>query len=235
MLPMIGIPTTTGTGSEAQSYALISDAETHVKMAIGAPGAAFRIVILDPELAVTQPRAVLAASGYDAISHAVETAATTKRNLASQALSREAWRLLSGSFERLLTGGAPIEAAAEMQYGAYLAGAAIEHSMLGAAHATANPLTAHYGTTHGIAISLMLAAVVDFNGEDCYSALDGFSSNYLRALADAAGLPRTLRDLGVPESDIPQLADDAMKQWTGKFNPRPLSTPEVQELYRCVY
>ena len=73
MLPMIGIPTTTGTGSEAQSYALISDAATHVKMACGDPKATFRVAILDPSLAISQPAAVRAAAGYDAISHAVET------------------------------------------------------------------------------------------------------------------------------------------------------------------
>src|ERR1700752_2462306 len=94
LLPMIGVPTTTGTGSEAQSYALISDAETHVKMACGAPTAAFGAVILDPELVVSQPRAVLAAAGYDAISHAVETFVTVKRTAWSDCFAREAWRLL---------------------------------------------------------------------------------------------------------------------------------------------
>src|SRR6478672_5782835 len=76
MLPMIAIPTTAGTGSEAQSYALISDAETHVKMACGDPGAAFKIAILDPLLTLSQPATVTASSGFDAISHAVETYVT---------------------------------------------------------------------------------------------------------------------------------------------------------------
>ena len=96
MLPMIGIPTTTGTGSEGQSYALISDAETHVKMACGAPAAAFKAVILDPHLVISQPRGVLAAAGYDALSHAVETFVTKDRNFYSECFSREAWRLLVG-------------------------------------------------------------------------------------------------------------------------------------------
>ncbi|MFY9554698.1 MAG: iron-containing alcohol dehydrogenase, partial [Blastocatellia bacterium] len=82
MLPMIGIPTTAGTGSEAQSYALISDARSHVKMACGDPGAAFRVAILDPLLTVTQPASVTATAGFDAISHAVETYVTTRRNAA---------------------------------------------------------------------------------------------------------------------------------------------------------
>ena len=95
LLPSIGIPTTAGTGSEAQSYAIISDAETHVKMACGDPGIAFRVAILDPALTVSQPRAVTAIAGYDALSHAVESYVTLKRTPISDLFAREAWRLLS--------------------------------------------------------------------------------------------------------------------------------------------
>ncbi|MCC6585317.1 MAG: iron-containing alcohol dehydrogenase [Bryobacterales bacterium] len=236
MLPMIGISTSTGTGSEAQTHALISDADTHVKMAIGAPGAAFRLVILDPELAATQPRRLLAATGYDAISHAVETAVTTKRNMASLACCREAWRLLSNNFEKLLAKPGDMEATAAMQYGAYLAGAAVELSMLGATHATANPLTARYGTTHGVAIALMLATVVGFNGVEKYrDELPGFSIDRLNEMAEAAGLPRRLRDAKVPEPDLPLLSGLAAKQWTGQFNPRPFDAALALEMYRCAY
>src|SRR5262245_39458662 len=98
MLPMIGIPTTAGTGSEAQSYAIISDAETHAKMACGDPGAAFRVAILDPLLTVSQPARVTATSGIDAIAHAVESYVTAKRNPLSQIFSLEAWRLLEQNF-----------------------------------------------------------------------------------------------------------------------------------------
>src|ERR1700704_617106 len=148
MLPMIGIPTTAGTGSEAQSFALISDAATHVKMACGDPKAAFRIAILDPTLTASQPAAVRAAAGYDAISHAVESYVSTARNSASDLFAREAWRLLDSAYERVMNSPADLEALGAMQLGAHYAGIAIEHSMLGAAHACANPLTARYGTTH---------------------------------------------------------------------------------------
>mgnify|MGYP003694183863 CR=1 FL=1 len=163
MLPMIGIPTTSGTGSEAQSYALISDAETHVKLACGDPQLAFRIALLDPALTVSQPAGVTATSGFDAIAHAVETFVTTKRNPLSESFSREAWRLLERSYERVLTNPDDIAARGDMQLGAFFAGMAIENSMLGATHACANPLTAHYGTTHGEAIALLLASVVRWN------------------------------------------------------------------------
>ncbi|MBM3811494.1 MAG: iron-containing alcohol dehydrogenase [Acidimicrobiia bacterium] len=235
LLPMIGIPTTTGTGSEAQSYALISDAETHVKMACGAPSAAFRTVILDPELARTQPRAVLAATGYDALSHAVETFVTSGRNFLSLCYSREAWRLLACNFERLLERPGDMEATAAMQMGAYLAGLAIENSMLGAAHACANPLTAECGITHGVAIALMLAHVVRWNGAERYAELEADLPARLDTLARRAGLPRTLREAGVVETLLPKLAEDASKQWTGRFNPRPLDAAAALEIYRCAY
>src|SRR5207253_5809145 len=137
MLPMIGIPTTAGTGSEAQSYALISDPETHVKMACGDPKAAFRIAILDPALTVSQPAAVRAAAGYDAISHAVESYVTTARNPASDLFAREAWRLLNGAYERAMNQPADMQALSNMLLGSHYAGIAIEHSMLGATHACA--------------------------------------------------------------------------------------------------
>ena len=105
MLPMIGVPTTAGTGSEAQSYAIISDPRTHRKMACGDPKAAFRAVILDPRLTLTQPASVTAAAGYDAIAHAVESFVCTKRNPRSQELSLEAWRLLEAQL-RARAGGA---------------------------------------------------------------------------------------------------------------------------------
>jgi alcohol dehydrogenase len=235
MLPMIGVPTTTGTGSEAQSYALISDAETHVKMACGADGAAFGLVVLDPEVVVSQPRSVLAATGYDAISHAVETFVTSKRNHMSDCYAREAWRLLSGSFERLLSAPGDVEAAASMQVGAYLAGAAIEHSMLGAAHATANPLTARSGIAHGRAIALMLDHVVVWNAQDRHRELHPDLATRLDELAVAAGLPRSLREVGVEEASLTQLAQDASQQWTGKFNPRPFDAAAALEIYRCAY
>ena len=163
MLPMIGVPTTAGTGSEAQSYAIISDPATHEKMACGDPKAAFRTVILDPCLTVTQPVSVTAAAGFDAIAHAVETYVCTKRNPRSEKLSREAWRLLEGHYGRVLAAPGALDARAAMQMGAFYAGMAIELSMLGATHACANPLTARYGTTHGDAIAILLPHVVRWN------------------------------------------------------------------------
>ena len=156
LLPMIGIPTTAGTGSEAQSYAVIADADSHMKMACGDPSAAFRVAVLDPALTATAPHHVTAMAGFDAIAHAVETAVTDKRTPLSAMYSHEAWRLLSDAFERVLLHPADGEARAAMLLGSHLAGMAIEQSMLGAAHACANPVTAKYGVTHGLALAILL-------------------------------------------------------------------------------
>jgi alcohol dehydrogenase len=165
MLPSIAVPTTAGTGSEAQAYALISDAETHAKMACGDPKAAFRVAILDPELTVSQPRRVTALAGYDALAHAVESYVTTRRTAMSDLFARDAWRLLESHYERVLADPSDIVARGAMLLGAHEAGIAIDQSMLGATHACANPLTARYGTTHGTAIAVMLPHVVRWNAE----------------------------------------------------------------------
>src|SRR5438093_583480 len=163
MLPSISIPTTAGTGSESQSYALIADDETHMKIACGDRKVAFRVAILDPEVTVSQPAKVTAITGIDALSHALEAYVTTRRNPLSQAFAREAWRLLEPNLEAVLREPGNLDARGAMQLGAHFAGIAIENSMLGACHACANPLTAHYGLTHGIAIGIMLPHVIRYN------------------------------------------------------------------------
>jgi alcohol dehydrogenase len=246
MLPMIGVPTTAGTGSEAQSYALISDARTHVKMACGDPKAAFRVALLDPDLTLSLPRTVAAAAGYDALSHAVETFVSTRRTPLSVSFAREAWRLLEGNYERVLAESSDPGARGAMLLGAHCAGIAIENSMLGAAHACANPLTARHGTAHGVAIALMLPHVVRWNGDAAAAlyrellALAGREAgdpgealaSRLESLALAGGLPRGLRSAGVREEDLASLASEAAVQWTGRFNPRPFDEAGAHELYR---
>jgi alcohol dehydrogenase len=251
MLPMIAVPTTAGTGSEVQSYALIMDARTHAKMACGDPKAAFRIALLDPLLTVTQPKAVTSASGYDAISHAVETAVTLRRNDLSDLFSREAWRLLEANFERAVRAPDDLDARRAMQLGACYAGLAIDSSMLGAAHACANPLTARYGTTHGVALGVLLPHVARWNGPhvgDRYATLLALAglrcetpdaaarlAARLRSLASAADLPADLRSVGVRGADLPGLAEAAATEWTGTFNPRPFDASAALDIYRAAF
>jgi len=238
MLPMIAVPTTAG-GSEAQTYALISDPETAAKMACGDAKAGFRVAILDPKLTVSQPAAFAAATGYDAISHAVETLVSTRRSVLSECFSREAWRLLNASYERVLREPADLEARGTMQIGAYVAGLAVETSTLGAAHACAHPLNSDYKIPHGVAVALLLSHVVEWNSKSAGQLYDdlhaGNLARRLRDLSVRAGLPLTLREASVPEEALPRLAEEASAQWTGRFNPRPFDAASALELYQCAY
>jgi alcohol dehydrogenase len=248
MLPSIGVPTTAGTGSEAQSYALIADETTHLKMACGDRKVAFRVAVLDPAVTVSQPRSVTVVTAIDAMSHAVESYVSTRRNALSQTFAREAWRLLSGNFETVLKAPTDFAARGAMQLGAHFAGVAIENAMLGACHACANPLTAHYGITHGIAIGILLPHVVRFNT----AAVSGLYADLVHDVgllngdASAAGevlaqrlteflrvaqLPTKLSDCGVTPTILPVLAVEAVEQWTGRFNPIPVDEPELRRLY----
>ncbi|MEO8100499.1 MAG: iron-containing alcohol dehydrogenase [Acidobacteriota bacterium] len=236
LLPMIAVPTTAGTGSEAQSYATITDAETGVRMACGDRKLVFQVAVLDPKLTVSQSAALTAASGYDALSHALESLVTTRQTALSDCFSRSAWRLINSGLERVIANPQDLEARGELLLGAHFGGLAVENSMLGAAHACAYPLTGHFGLTHGVAIALVLAHVVEWNMatvagryEELYR---GDLLQRLRQLAEVAGLPTTLRDAGVPAEALPRLAEDAATQWTGRFNPRPLDQAAALEIYQ---
>ncbi len=245
MLPSIGVPTTAGTGSEAQSYALIADESSHLKMACGDKKAAFRVAVLDPEVTLTQPPGVTAVTGIDSVAHAVESYVTTRRNALAQTFARQAWNLLNRTFERVLRRPDDLAARADMQLGAHLAGMAIEASMLGCAHACANPLTAHYGTTHGVAVGVMLPHVIRYNAAavgPLYAdlardaGLEGGAEGLARRVAGlmrSAGLPATLAECGVSRDILPLLAEEASEQWTARFNPRPVTEADLRRLYEA--
>lgn len=239
MLPLVAVPTTAGTGSEAQSFALITDPDTHQKMACGDEKALARAAILDPELIVTVPRKVAAATGIDAVAHAVETAGCKKRTELSRKFSREAWQRLDGSLEKFLKNPSDAVAREGMLLGAHLAGVAIEKSMLGAAHSCANPLTAEFGVVHGVAVGLLLPHVIRFNaadGNNPYADLADDAESLARRieeLLDAMGLPRRLGDLDITSADFSRLAEMAANQWTAQFNPRPLGVPEAVAVYQA--
>jgi alcohol dehydrogenase len=239
MLPMVAIPTTAGTGSDAQSFALITDPETHQKMACGDTKALPRLAILDPELTATTPPKVAAATGIDAIAHAVETAGCNKRNDTSRKLSKNAWSLLEPAYERVMRDPNDDGPRQDMLMGAHVAGAAIENSMLGAAHSCANALTALCDAVHGVAVGLMLPHVIRFNaaaGANPYSDLvkdPGELGRRVERLLSAGHLPRRLPEVGGSEAMIPRLAEFAAKQWTATFNPRPIGIEEFRQIFQA--
>ncbi len=276
MLPSVGVPCTAGTGSEAQSFAVISREDDHRKMACGDPKARFAATLLDPELVRTAPADVMAATGLDALSHALESFVSTAANPYSRMFASEGFARLLRGFEAVVAAqGQPESAGAsgdvesnslwgDMLLGAHFAGGAIEASMLGAAHGLANPLTARYDTTHGVAVAIMLDHVVRFNGAArdageagengkteaaSYDGLarlafrgesgNGSASERLAGLwcelRGAAGVAARLRDIGVREADLDLLASQAVGQWTAQFNPRSATASDMLALYRAAF
>ncbi len=266
MLPSIGVPCTAGTGSEAQSFAVISREDDHRKMACGDPKARFLATLLDPELVRTAPPQVMAATGLDAFSHAMESFVATAANPYSRMFASEGFRRLLRGFEIVVEAQRADSQArsgrksedeinelwGDMLLGAHLAGAAIEASMLGAAHGLANPLTARYDITHGVAVAVMLDHVVRYNGETGDTGYTGLVRLLGRSgagdppastrLADSwtglrssAGVAGRLRDLGVQEADLEVLANQASKQWTAQFNPRAVTASDMLSLYQAAF
>jgi alcohol dehydrogenase len=257
MLPLIAVPTTAGTGSECQCAALIADEESHQKMACLDPKAAARVAILDPALTVSQPSRVTACTGLDAVTHAVETAVTRRRNAISAMYSREALQRLMPAFPMVLAEPTNLAARGEMLLGAAFAGVAIENSMLGAAHSCGNPLTARFGLTHGHAVGLMLPHLIRFNAASDASAraiyaqlafatglatAEHGTDSAVTALVEAierlltsGGFPRTLADSGVDRAAIPALATEAARQWTAQFNPCPVTETDFVDLFNRAY
>lgn len=253
--PLIAIPTTAGTGSEVQCFALISHATSHAKMACGDPKAMARAALLDPELTLTMPREVTAVTGLDALVHALEAGVTRAANILSLVYARQAFALILRALPQVLSQPDLLSARADMQLGAALAGMAIENSMLGAAHAAANPLTANYGLVHGRAVALMLRPVFDFNRQDpkakeLYLELARAAGIHspdpeagLDQMAEAldeilrsASQARKISDFGlkISEMELDKLAQEASQQWTAQFNPRTLTQADFKALYRSV-
>ena len=255
LLPIIAIPTTAGTGSECQSYALISDDQTKRKMACGDPSALPRITLLDPELTLSQPKSVCMATAMDALAHTLESAVCNKRNPSSDYHAIKGFSLLVRNMAQVWQCPDDLDARGAVLLGAAHAGAAIERSMLGAAHALANPLTAKKGVIHGEAVSLTLPAVMAYNREDsavCQiyaemakvagitesgstdnDAFEQLLSTVIR-LRKTAGLPELLDAVGCHDVELEELAQDASEQWTATFNPRKVEASELLRLYHSI-
>jgi alcohol dehydrogenase len=215
-------------------------------MACGDRKAMAVIALLDPVLTVTQPAMVSACAGIDAVSHAVEAAVTTRLTPLSSLYAMEAFRLTSANFTRVLEVPDDLTAREGMLLGAAYAGIAIENSMLGAAHAMANPLTAQFGVVHGQAVGTMLPHVVGYNCVDEQTATIylelaaavGLASvdaliDLLAGFVEVAPFPSRLAAAGVGADSVPMLAASAAEQWTAAFNPVAIEAPDFEDLYRA--
>ncbi|MBR59182.1 MAG: alcohol dehydrogenase [Myxococcales bacterium] len=253
MLPLIAIPTTAGTGSEVQQVALISDAQTHQKMACGDPALRPATAILDPNLTLSQPWEVACSTALDAMTHALESVVTTARTDLSQRFSTEAFRLGYSAAVQIMEGSEDPFVRGEMLKAACYAGLAIDHSMLGAAHSCANPLTQTFGLRHGFAVGVMLPHVIAFNAQD--SSVAAIYGNVARTsglvpenapdkdavdalisavddLCEKSGAKQALRALHEPVEHISSLASGAAEQWTAQYNPREVGVTDFEDIYR---
>ena len=256
MLPLMAVPTTAGTGSECQSFALISEDHTHKKMACGDKKALPQVTILDPELTLSLPSAVTACTGVDALAHALESAVTTKRNENSIRHSQFAFNLIHENLPSVFENPDDLESRGKVLLGASHAGAAIERSMLGAAHSMANPLTASRGLVHGMAVGMVLPGVMKFNALDSNTksiyaevsrssglaspaSSDQEATQFLIArvnrILELAKFPSSLDEFGFTQTDIQSLARGAFEQWTANFNPRPVTLQDFEKLYSFLF
>lgn len=253
-LPMILAPTTAGTGSEVTPIAILSDHREKLKKGIVSSNLLPAVAILDPDLTLGLPAAVTAATGMDALIHAVE--AYTSRNATSltDLLALEAMRLISHNIRTAFANGSDVQARSRMLEGSMLAGMAFANAGVTAVHAFAYPIGAEFHIPHGVANSIMLAPVMEFNmlgnlskfahmaevlGEDTYGLSERRSASLavesLRVLADDLDVPSRLSEFGVKEEDVPALAQGVMKVTRLLANnPRELRLQDAEAIYKSV-
>ena len=255
-LPLIQVPTTAGTGSEATMVSIITTGETTKAGVVSRTLLADKI-ILDAGLTTGLPPAVTAATGIDAMVHAIEAFTTkNKKNPLSDMLAREALRLMAGNIETAVKQGDNLEARSAMLLGAMLAGQAFANAPVAAVHALAYPLGGNYHIPHGLSNSLVLPHVLRFNGPEAghqYAelasiilpgktlpegplAVTELLATYFLQLAEDLGLPTTLRQMDIDEADLPMLAEQAMLQQRLLINnPRDVSFDDALAIYQQAF
>jgi len=255
-LPLIQVPTTAGTGSEATMVSIITTGET-TKAGVVSRTLLADKVILDAKLTLGLPPAVTAATGIDAMVHAIEAYTSQRlKNPLSDMLAREALRLMAGNITTAVKQGDNVEARSAMLLGAMLAGQAFANAPVAAVHALAYPLGGNYHIPHGLSNSLVLPHVLRFNApvaSELYAELapivfpgqtlptDALKvsevlADYFLTLAADLGLPTTLRQMNIPEPDLPMLAEEAMLQQRLLINnPREVSFDDALSIYQQAF
>jgi alcohol dehydrogenase class IV len=251
-LPLLLAPTTAGTGSEVTPISIVTTG-AHEKKGVVSPVLLPDVALLDPELTLGLPPAATAATGIDAMVHAIEayTSASPNNNPVSRALACEALRLLGRNIRRAVHDGRDLDARSAMLLGSLLAGQAFANSPVAAVHALAYPIGGHFGVPHGLSNALVLPHVLRFNAPACgarYAELlphafpervgggaDAFIEA-LEALGRACGLQPRLRDVGIPADAVPMMAQDAMRQTRLLVNnPRPVTLDDARAIYEAAW
>jgi alcohol dehydrogenase len=254
-LPLILVPTTAGTGSEATPVAVVTTGET-TKAGVSSPVLLPDVAVLDAQLTLGLPPAITAMTGVDAMVHAIEAYTSRHRkNPLSDNLARQALVLLAANIRTAVADGSNLEARERMLLGACLAGQAFANAPVAAVHALAYPLGGHYHIPHGLSNSLVLPSVLSFNaasaaplyaelaelvvGRPVAGSAESATATFIAALVELIeelGLPATLGAAGVAEQDLEMLAEDAMLQQRLLVNnPRDVAYADALNIYRCAY
>ncbi len=249
-LPLIAINTTAGTASEMTVFCIITDETRHVKMAIVDPNVLPIIAVNDPELMTTMPASLTAATGMDALTHAVEAYVSTAATPVTDACAVKAIRLIFSSLEKAVEDGSNIEARDAMAYAEYLAGMAFSNASLGYVHAMAHQLGGFYDLPHGVCNAILLPHVCEFNKQvsaprfaelAAEIGITGGTSdelatkfiNAIKSLSKKIGIPSGLREFDVfKESDIATLTGNALKDACGLTNPIQANAAQITEIYK---
>jgi len=248
---LIAIPTTSGTGSEVSRGAIITNTQTNTKCTIRTGPS--NLAMIDPEMTLTMPPQLTAATGMDALCHHIEACVSNAYQPICTGLALEGVRLVGRSLKKAVREGDDLDARTEMAI-ASMTGALAFQKGLGAVHSLAHQLSTEAEVPHGMANSILLPHVMRFNqpnaqeelilvaralGErtDSLSAAEAAEQACLAVsrLASEIGLPQRLRDAGVREGQIPVMAENAMADWCHPFNPRPCSVADMVKLYRVAF
>ncbi|MGQ9587810.1 MAG: iron-containing alcohol dehydrogenase [Thermoplasmata archaeon] len=254
LIPHVAIPTTAGTGSEATVWAIFIDPKRKFKAGTQDPRLIADLVILDPKVTTTMPPRVTAATGMDALTHAIEAFVSASSNEFTDALAIKAIKLIADSLRKAVDNGGDIEARGNMLLASYMAGIAFSNSSCGIVHTLAEALGGFYRIPHGITNSLMLPSVMEFNssarqekfariaelmGEDVrglsVQAAAERSVAAVRRLSKDIRLPQTLREVGVRRKDIPALVASAYPWANISGNPREVAEGQLRDLYEKTF
>lgn len=249
VLPIIAIPTTAGTGSEVTPFAVITDHSRNYKLSISSFHLLPSCAILDPELIASLPASVAAATGIDAMVHAIEAYVSKAATPFSDAMAEKALKLLGGNIRSFVSERNDPEAAGAMLLGSAFAGIAFSWARLGNVHAMAHPVGGYFNVPHGVANAILLPVVLKFNlladkgrYQTIYDSVarlpsDGYFEpemlvHEIRKLTASLGIPASLSEVGVAEDKIGVMAEDAMKSGNIAVNPRETTVRDIEELYR---
>ncbi|MEZ4226190.1 MAG: iron-containing alcohol dehydrogenase [Polyangiaceae bacterium] len=250
-LRVVCIPTTAGTGSETNMFGVITDPEIGRKVLVAHPSVLPELVILDPMLTVGLPPEVTALTGLDALTHALESLMATRANPVSEALALRAMAMVFAHLERAFSDGDDLEARSQMLCAAHVAGLAFSSSGLGVCHALGHPLSARLDSAHGQALATLLPHVLRFHLDVCeaklaqaaiaFGVFDDLASAADNAAAAVAAVERLSRalgadktgsELGIEESMIPTLVEDALADPLILTTPKPVTPEILAQIYR---